>query len=439
MVEANDQMRKARDVRFFVVFGFGVATFMFGGLLLWSLFAPIDGAVLATGQVVVESNRKAVQHLEGGVIGAILVREGDTVEAGQTVARLDNTMQKANVALIDSQLTEQYARRARLEAERDGNDMLAKPRGNDEILQHDRFKEKIDGQKALFTARRSTLDTKKDLLQQRIVQQKERITGLNVQLKSMQQRLLLTNDELKNIRDLHAKGFVANTRLMELEQQAKHFEGERGSLRADIAEAQSVISEATLEIEGLSETTREEVITELRDTEVSIAELEERRITAIDALRRAEIKAPQSGRVLGLAVHTVGGVIGAGAPLMEIVPMEDKLQISARIASQDVDKVHVGQETLLRFSAFGSSKTPEADGRVRIVSADSKTDEITGEPYYLVEIEMPQNDILETILDGKSLLPGMPVEAFISTGSKSAISYLLKPLTDSFARSMRED
>ncbi len=439
MPESTLQSHKAKSVHFFATFGFGVAAFMFGGLLLWSTLAPIDGAVLASGQIVVESNRKAIQHLEGGVIGAILVREGDTVKAGQTVARLDNTMQKANVALIDSQLTELYARRARLEAELDGNNKLGKPRGNPEILKQEQFKEKIDGQQALFAARHTTQETQKDLLKQRIVQQKERITGLHVQLQSTRDRLKLTNGELVNMRDLHEKGYVANTRLMELEQQAKHFEGERGSLQADIAEAQSSIAEATLEIERLSETDHEEVIVELREAEVSIAELEERRITAIDALKRTDIKAPQSGRILGLAVHTVGGVIGAGAPLMEIVPMEDKLQISARIASQDVDKVHVGQETLLRFTAFGSSKTPETDGRIRTVSADSTRDEISGETYYLVEIEMPQIEVLESILDGKTLLPGMPVETFIRTGTKSAISYLLKPLTDSFARSMRED
>jgi len=439
MTEFVDNVSKPKSVDFYVAFGFSVIALVFGGLFAWSWIAPIDGAVLATGQVVVESNRKAVQHLEGGVIGELLVREGDSVEAGQTVARIQSTTQSANVALIDGQLAELYARRARLEAERDDLQELATVYGDEAILNQPRFNEKLDGQKTLLVARRTTRETQKNLLQQRVIQQKERIAGLNVQLNSLQDRLTLSQDELVNMSDLHSKGFVSNTRLMELERESMSLKGERGSLHADVAEARSIIAEAKLEIERLSEAGREEAITELGEAEVSIVELEERRITAADALTRTEIKAPQSGRVLGLAVHTVGGVIGAGAPLMEIVPMGDKLQVAVRIESQDVDKVQTGQETLLRFSAFGSSKSPEADGKVRTVSADSNIDEITGVPYYLVEIELPENDALEKILQGNILVPGMPVEAFIRTGSKSAISYMLKPLTDSFARSMREE
>ncbi len=430
---------KPKGIGFFVVFGFSVVASVFGGLLLWSLLAPIDGAVLAVGQVAVESNRKAVQHLEGGVIGEIFVREGDAVIAGQTVARLDDTMQKANVALIDGQLSEHYARRARLEAERDGLETMTLPRGNEAVLNLPQFNEKLDGQQSLFIARRTTRLTQKNLLQKRIDQQQERISGLKVEMKSFEERLTLSQNELVDMRDLHEKGYVSNTRMMELEREGKSLEGERGSLRADIAEARGIIAEAELEIERLAETVREEAIEELRETEVSIAELEERRITAIETLTRTDIKAPQSGHVLGLAVHTIGGVIGAGDPLMEIVPVGDRLQVTARIAAQDVDKVHSGQETLLRFSAFGSTNSPEANGKVRIVSADSKVDELSGEPYYLVEIDMPEAEILATVLEDKTLIPGMPVEAFIRTGSKPAISYLLKPLTDAFARSLRED
>ncbi len=430
---------KPKGTGFFVTFGFSVVASVFGGLLLWSFLAPIDGAVLAVGQVAVESNRKAVQHLEGGVIGEIFVREGDAVSAGQTVARLDDTMQKANVALIDGQLSEHYARRARLEAERDGLETLASPRGNEAVLSLPQFIEKLDGQQSLFIARRTTRLTQKNLLQKRIDQQQERISGLKDEMKSFEERLTLSQNELVDMRDLHEKGYVSNTRMMELEREGKSLEGERGSLRADIAEARGIIAEAELEIERLAETIREEAIAELRETEVSIAELEERRITAIDTLTRTEIKAPQSGHVLGLAVHTIGGVIGAGDPLMEIVPVGDRLQVTARIAAQDVDKVHSGQDTLLRFSAFGSTNSPEANGKVRIVSADSKVDELSGEPYYLVEIDMPEADVLENVLEDKTLIPGMPVEAFIRTGSKPAISYLLKPLTDAFARSLRED
>lgn len=220
---------------------------------------------------------------------------------------------------------------------------------------------------------------------------------------------------------------------------SKRLGGESGALQASVAEAQSLVAEAKLEIARLHETAREEAISELRDVEVTIAELEEKRITALDALRRTEIRAPQGGRVISLAVHTVGGVIAPGAPLMEIVPAGDRLQVAARVAPQDVDKVRTGQETLVRFSAFGSRRTPEATGSVRTVSADSMTDRTTGAPYYLVVVDIPGREQMDAVLSGQKLIPGMPVEAFIRTGSRSPASYLLKPLADAMARSLREE
>lgn len=438
MSEDSQEFRPA-TAKFYDRLGFGAVIAVFGGLILWSILAPIDGAVIAGGQVVVESNRKSVQHLEGGVIGAIEVREGDLVQEGEVVARLDDTVQRSSAALIDSQLTEAYARRARLEAERDRADTLPEARGVDEILKSGRFKEKLAGQQQLFEARRETRATQVSLLEERIVQQNERIGGLHAQISSLRDQLALINEELAGVRELHAKGYAPTTRLRELERAAKRLSGERGALSASVAEAQSIIAEARLEIERLKETGREEAITELRDVEVSISELEERRITAQDALRRTEIRTPQSGRVLALSVHTVGGVVAPGAPLMEIVPDGDRLQIMARVAPQDVDKISPGQETIVRFSAFGSRRTPEATGEVRTVSADAMTDEATGAPYYLVLVDIPEGEALSDVLRGERLVPGMPVEAFIRTGSRPAISYLLKPLTDAMARSMREE
>ncbi len=427
------------QAKFYDKLGFGAVIAVFGGLIAWSIIAPIDGAVIAGGQVTVESNRKTVQHLEGGVVGEIAVREGDLVEKGDVVARLEDTVQKANAALIDSQLTESYARRARLEAERDRADSLSTARGAADILNGKVFKEKLFGQEQLFEARRTTRRTQVSLLEERVVQQEERIGGLNAQIAALRDQSRLIGEELAGVRELHAEGYAPTTRLRELEREAKRLAGERGALMAGVAEAQSVISEARLEIERLKEAGREEAITELRDVEVTISELEERRITALDALERTEIRAPQSGRVLALSVHTVGGVIAPGAPLMEIVPDGDRLQVAARIAPQDVDKIRPGQETLVRFSAFGSRRTPEATGAVKTVSADAMSDQASGAPYYLVLIDIPEGETLSAILNGEALIPGMPVEAFIRTGSRPAISYLLKPLADSIARSMREE
>lgn len=423
---------------FYARLGFGVVALVVGGLIVWSIAAPIDGAVVAGGQIVVESNRKAVQHLEGGVIAEILVREGETVEAGALLAKIDDTSPAGNVAMIDGQLTELYARRARLVAERDGRDGLAPAEGAPDILASPAFRRKRAGQEELFAARLATRATQISLLEERIVQQNERVAGLHAQIRSLGDQKGLIEDELAGVRELHAQGYAPLTRVRALEREAKRLGGERGALQAGVAEAASIIAEARLEIVRLADAGREEAIAELRDVEVSIAELEERRVTARDALTRTEIKAPQAGRVLNLTVHTVGGVIAPGAPLMEIVPEGDRLQVAARVAPQDVDKVHAGQEALLRFSALGARRTPEADGVVAHVAADSVVDETTGAAFYLVIVDIPDDPALQEIIAGR-LIPGMPVEAFIRTGPRPAISYLLKPLTDSFARSMREE
>lgn len=435
----HQEIQKPAAAGFFIKLGFGMIAAVFGGIGVWSFVAPINGAVVASGQIVVESNRKAIQHLEGGVIGEILVREGQHVEKGEIIARLEDVTQSANVALIDGQLTELYARRVRLEAERDSADQMAPPRGVSEVLGLPAMQAKVDGQQRLLKARRTTRVTQISLLNERVTQQDERIIGLKAQITSMRDQKRLIEDELEGVRELHAKGYAPKTRLRALEREAKRLGGERGALRASVAEAHSIIAEARLEIERLKETGLEEAITELRDAEVSIAELEERRIAAMDSLRRTEIRSPQAGRVLDLSVHTVGGVIAPGAALMEIVPDGDRLQVAARVAPQDVDRIRAGQETLVRFSAFGSRQTPEADGIVKHVSADSLVDEAIGVTYYLVLVEIPEGEALREILNGETLVPGMPVEAFIRTGSRPAIAYLLKPLTDSLARSMRED
>ncbi|MFC2950938.1 HlyD family type I secretion periplasmic adaptor subunit [Marinicaulis aureus] len=430
--------KKPASADFYIKFGLYTVLALFGGLIFWSVVAPVDGAVIAVGQVVVESNRKAVQHLEGGVIEGILVREGEEVEAGEVVATLEDTVQAGSLALIDGQLTELYARRVRLEAERDGADRLAQPRGKAAVLNGDAFEAKLAGQTQLFEARRTTRLTQVDLLQERITQQKERIGGLNAQIDSLRDQRRLIEDELAGVRELNEKGFAPTTRVRALERESRRLSGERGALRAAIAEATSIIAEAELEIERLQEKAREDAISELRDVEVSIAELEERRIAADEKLERTQIRAPYAGRVMGLTVHTEGAVISPGAPLMEIVPRGDKLQIAARVAPRDVDKIQAGQETLVRFSAFGARMTPETTGVVDFVSADSFVDDKTGIPYYLVMVDIPQGEELNKILHNASLVPGMPVEAFIRTGSQPAISYFLKPLTDALARSMRE-
>ena len=423
----------------FVRFGLGVVIAIFGGLALWSILAPIDGAIIAPGQVAVESNRKTVQHLEGGVVSEILVRENQLVEQGEVLVRLDSVVTRANLARVESQLAELYARRARLLAARDGKEVLGAPEGAPEVLATAMFRAMLEGQRELFTARAATMARQIELLEERITQQDQRIIGLHAQRTSIVAQLDLIEDELESVRGLYEKGFAPLTRLRALERESERLSGERGALSASLAEADSIITEAQLEIERLKETAREETIAELRDVELSVAELDEMRVTAADALTRGEIKAPQAGRVIGLAVHTVGGVIGAGDPLLEIVPADARLEIVARISPRDVEKVQAGQEAMIRFSSFSARMTPQADGIVRSVSADSLIDQVTGAPYYLVLIDLPDATMLSEVLRGELLVPGMPTETFIKTGKQPAISYLLRPLTDALARSFRED
>jgi membrane fusion protein, type I secretion system len=434
----DDMQASPPPASVFIRFGLGVIIAVFGGLIFWSVVAPINGAVVAPGQVMVESNRKIVQHLEGGVVGEILVHEDQFVEKGEVLARLDSTVTQANLTRVESQLAELYARRARVRAIRDGKDTLSEPSGAPEILATPAFLAMFEGQKELFTAQRATLDKQVLLLKERIIQQEKRIGGLTAQRTSIIAQLRLIDDELESVRGLHKKGFAPLTRLRALERESQRLYGEQGSLTAALAGADSIIAEAQLEIERLKGAAREKAITELRDVEVSIADFEETRVTAADALTRTEIRAPQSGRVIGLSIHTVGGVIAPGAPIMEIVPGGAKLEIAARVSPRDVDKVRAGQAAVIRFSSFSARMTPQVKGTVRSVSADSLADQITGAPYYLVLIDLPEADELMDALRGEPLVPGMPAETFIRTGRQPAISYLLRPLTDALARSMRE-
>jgi len=428
------------DAHHFARLGWIIAGVVFGGLVIWSIVAPIDSAVIAPGQISVETNRKTIQHLEGGMIRKIFVKEGEEVEAGQALIELDDTVARANVDVLSAQLAEGVARLARLYAERDGAseipaDSLAyklAPAWLD-------YAPNLAGQRKLLEARETTKKTQISLLEERIVQQEKRIGGFEKQLKSLAAQTRLIGEELDGVKQLNAEGFAPMTRVRELERSVEAIAGQQGQLTASSAESESAISESRLEIEKLKQQSREDAIKLSQDLEVQVANLNEKLTAARDALKRTEIRAPESGVVLGLNVHTVGGVIAPGSPVMEIVPKGDALQITARISPRDVDKVKAGQEAVIRFTAFNARSTPEAIGSVRQVSADNLVDQKTGAPYFLVFIDLPSQDELRTLLRGKKLMPGMPVENFIRTGSRPAITYLLRPLTDSFSHALRED
>ena len=421
----------------YILFGLLIVLLMFGGIGTWASLAPLQSAVIAPGVVTVFSKRKTVQHLEGGIVSEILVRDGGQVEEGQLLLRLDDTRARANLAIIKGQLNVYRARKARLEAERDSREAINFP--SSLLLQDSdpKIADTLRGEAELFTARRSTLEGEVKILTQRVEQLKEEIKGLKAQRLSKTAQLKFIVEEVQGLRQLYEKGYAPKTRILALQRTAEQLAGERGEHIADIARAKNGIGEAELQKIQVEKTFREQVIAELREVEARVFDLEERYVAAADELRRVEIRAPQAGSVVGLDVHTVGGVISPGQPILDIVPQEDELVIEGQVAPQDIDKVSPGLLAVVRLSAFDLRTTPELTGSVFMASADRLVDPATGEPYYQVGVRIDKAEVRK--LGGLSLVPGMPAEVFIATGERTALSYFLKPLTDGLKRALRDE
>jgi HlyD family secretion protein len=417
--------------------GFAVIALVFGALGLWSVTAALDGAVVAAGTVQVEAARKKVQHLEGGIVKEIRVRDGDAVAEGDVLIRLDDTAVGANLRLVQGQSAELAIRRYRLLAERDGADEFVLPRAI-AIRSDDRgLADIIAGQRALFDARRVSRLLEIDLLRQQEAQLKAQIDGLQKQEESKTKQIAFYDDELQGLRILFSKGLTPKGRLLALERDAERGRGEMAALAASIAGAETKLKEIELGIARLTQTFQEKVAEELRTVEAELNTFVERLVGVEDQTQRTEIRAPRRGRVLNLAVHNAGGVIKPGETVMEIVPEDDTLVIGARVAPQDVDKVVPRAPATVRLSAFNQRTTPELTGEVQRISADLVADAASGQSFYQAIIEVPPGEAER--LQGLALMPGMPAEVFIRTGARTPLAYLLKPLTDSFARAMRED
>lgn len=423
----------------FVRLGLATIALTFGLLTMWSIAAPLESAVVAPAHIVVDGNRKLVQHPEGGVVKQIHVREGQLVEVGELLIQLDTTAARVDTDVIEGQLLVLYAKRSRLEAERDGTKIADQVRGIGSIVDNEKISTELANEEVLFNSRQSSLDTETSLLSQKIVQQNERINGLVSQTTSIRHQMTFYDEQVRNTRKLQGDGYASVTRLRELETSKRRLAGELGANQAAIAEASSIISGAKLEIERSHNNLRQEAMLELRTVEPQIAELEDRRRAVINRLAMTGIVSPAKGRVFNLTAHTIGGVIEPGAAILEIVPDDDQLVIAASVSPQDVDRVHTRQESTIRFSALGGRETPEVLGTVAHVGADSLVDQQTGMAFYTVKIEIPDRETLATQLNGQTVIPGMPVEALINTGSQPAISYLLRPLTDAVSRSFREE
>jgi HlyD family secretion protein len=414
----------------------GVAFLVFG-LGGWAWTTELSGAVVAPGTIVVDSHVKKVQHPTGGVIGEILARDGDYVRSGDVVIRLDETVARANLSMVSKSIDEMTARRARLEAERDGADTIRFPAvlmaRSDDI----ELGELMRGERKLFDSRREARAGQKSQLQERVAQLAEQIDGTKLQASAKADEIDLIASELTGVEQLWKKNLVPITRVNSLKREETRLRGERGQLISIIAQAKGKISETELQIMQIDQDLRSEVSTELREVQAKIAELVERKVAADDQLKRIDIRAPQDGIVHQSTVHTVGGVIGAGDSLMLVMPEGDKLSIEVKVAPQDIDQLRQGLDTVLRLSAFNQRTTPEIKGQVTRIAADLVTDERSGMSHYPVRIAIAEGQ--HELLGSAKLLPGMPVEGFIQTGYRTVFSYLTKPLADNMARAFREE
>jgi HlyD family secretion protein len=426
-----------RSLRRHLLAGLSVLALLGGGMGGWAATTELSGAVVAPGSVVVDSHVKKVQHPTGGVVGEIRVRDGDRVNAGDLVVRLDETITRANLAVITKGLDELSARQGRLEAERDGLSMIKvhpklQARSSDTEIAG-----LIMGEQSLFRLRREARDGLRAQLKQQIGQLREQIVGLEEQAGAKADEIKLIQNELEGVRELWRKNLVPITRVTQLEREATRLRGERGQLIASVAQAKGRISETDLQIIQIDQELRSEVAKELREIQAKSAELVEKRVAAEDQLKRIDIRAPQAGVVHQLAVHTVGGVIAAGDPLMLIVPEADDLSIEVKIQPQDIDQMKIGQEAVLRLSAFNQRTTPEIQGTISRIAADQTQDQKTGVAFYTARIATSESELRR--LKDLKLVPGMPVEAFVQTGERTALSYLAKPLSDQLSRAWREE
>jgi HlyD family secretion protein len=423
-----------------------VTNYMVGGIIIvflmvfgiggWAATTEIAGAVIAPGTVVVESAVKKVQHPNGGVVGEIFIKEGSKVHSGDLLLKLDETLTRANLQMVTKQLDALLMREARLEAERDDLEQITIPAAYENRKNEPEIEKIISGERSLFATRRDSRMAQKTQLKERIDQLQEEIAGITGQITAKTTEIELIGQEIKAAETLEAKQLTTTEKMTRLRRDAARLRGEFGELRSAAAQSKGKIAEVELQILRIDQDAKTEVVKELRETQSKIAEYNERRIAAEDQLRRVEIRAPQSGIVHQLAVHTVGGVVNQGEPIMLIVPENDRLMVDTRISPQSIDQVRPGQSALLRFSAFNLRTTPEIIGKVNRVAADLSRDEKTGETYFLTRIELSEAELAK--LGDKKLVPGMPADVQIRTDDRTVLSYLLKPIEDQVSKAFRE-
>jgi membrane fusion protein, type I secretion system len=405
------------------------------GLGGWAITTEIAGAVIASGSVVVDSSVKKVQHPTGGVVGQLHVRDGDQVKAGDIVVRLDDTVTRANAAVMAKSLDELRARQARLQAELNDLREIGFPAEVLERSSDATVSRVLAGEQRLFESRRAARAGQKSQLAERIGQLEEQQRGLDEQVGAKKLEIDLIQRELESVRILWRQNLVQLSRLTTLERDYARLRGERGALISSIAQVKGKVTETELQILQVDQDLRSEVGKDLGEVRAKISELVEKQVAAEDQLKRVDLVAPQDGTVHQLAVHTIGGVINAGEPVMLIVPKE-RLIIEVKVAPNDIDQIRIGQSAILRLSAFNQRTTPELNGEVDRISADVVQEQKSSTSFYTARITFSDNELAR--LNGFALVPGMPVEAFLQTGARTVMSFLLKPLSDQIAKAWRE-
>jgi epimerase transport system membrane fusion protein len=417
--------------------GYGILLVALGGFVLWSITASLAIAVVAPGSVSIESFKRTVQHLEGGIVRELLVEDGDKVEAGEPLIVLSDTQARSQLEIARSQYLINRAMEARLLAEQEGAEMMVIP---EDIKDADnpRVQQIIAVQQSLFTARRQSLISTLESLDEQIIQMQEQIDGLEQRISVNTQRISSLRSEAEDFRSLYREGLGDNQRLRELERQVLQYEGDNAEFRANIAQLRSQISENRMQKEIQQQEFQKEVGEQLREAQAQIAQAEEQIVSLSDQVERTVITAPVSGTVVGRQVHTVGAVIRGGDTIMDVVPSNDGFVVEARIPTRDIDNIYIGQFAEIRFSAFNQRLTDVIDGEVIHVSADSFEDEATGERYYRARVRVTEEGYTQ-MNEHMQLLSGMPAEVMIRTGERTFASYIAKPITDMLARALRED
>lgn len=434
----TDTEAKTWSVKGPMIAGFIVLLLLVGGFGTWSVFTNISGAVIADGQLEVDRNRQIVQHLDGGVVSEILVREGMSVEAGQLLVRLDDTQLRSQLAIIEGQLYEIMSRRGRLEAERDSSDEITfDPLLIEVAASRPDVQKLMTGQTSLFLARRDSVRNELEQLTKRRDQIANQIEGIDAQREALSRQIDLIQTELTDQQSLLDKGLAQASRVSALRREDARMSGDRGELTAQRAEAEGRVTEIDIEMLKLGTARREEAITTLRDLEYRELELAEQRRALLEQLDRLDIRAPVAGVVYDLQVFAERSVLRPADPVLYLVPQDRPLIIAARIEPIHIDQLRMDQQVNVRFASFDQRNTPELEGRVTQISPDAFVDQTTGRSFYRSEIVLNDGE-RDKLPEGAHLIPGMPIQAYIKTDDRTPMAYFMRPFIEYFAKAFRE-